>query len=315
MLFYALDFWDRPTFSQAYYKPLFLSGLLCAGIFLPYFLWKWHYFGRIFPNPVYCKAVNDTYIYKLDWAYLRLIWPFLLLAVVACYKSKDKRPYFFWLPTVIYLVLLWKADVLSAFLNRLFLPVYALTLPLALQGLMRILDQYLPERKTVYSFALYIIAGNIAFFFIPTMSLKAYRNFTINPQQGVVLREQLADWLDHHVPQGSWVAVGDVGIIGYRNNLNFLDSYCLNNKAMSMHADRYQWQCEKVMQLKPEVIILQSALTEKETDYAPTDACLREKLKNNPRYRHETNLEFCDPYIVDCYRYEIFLLRQHERKT
>ncbi|MCE0724440.1 MULTISPECIES: protein LphB [Legionella] len=307
LLFYMLALWDRPSFFKTYYWHLFLSGLVFAGIFVPYFFWRWHYFGRLLPNPIYCKGFSNEFIYKLDWSYLRFAWPFLLLAAAASYKSKDKLLYFFWLPSLIYLLLLLNADPLSAYFNRLFLPAFALILPLALQGLMRFLDKYLPERNEVYAFTLYIIAGNIAFFFIPAMSLKAYRTFTINPQQGEVLRERVADWLDRYIPQGSWVALGDVGLIGYRSNLNFLDSYCLNNKAMSFHPDMYQWQCDEVMKIKPEVIILQSTIDKKGQLYYPaTDACLREKLKTNSKYHYNISLTFCS-FTIDCHSYTIFL--------
>lgn len=310
LLFYVLALWDRPTFSATYYWSLFSSGLVFAGIFLPYFLWRWHYFGRLFPNPIYCKGFSNEFIFKLDWSYLRFAWPFLLLAAVASYKSKDKRPYFFGLPTLLYLLLLGKAEPFSAYFNRLFLPAFALILPLSLQGLMRFLDKYLPERNEIYAFTLYIIAGNIAFFFIPAMSLKAYRTFTINLQQGETLRESVVDWLDRYVPQGSWVSLGDVGLIGYRSNLNFLDSYCLNNKAMSWRQDIYKWQCEEVMKFKPEVIILQSTLDKKgQLTYQPTDACLREKLKTNPWYHYNISLEFC--FNIDCSRYAIFSRNNH----
>ncbi|WP_083248071.1 hypothetical protein [Legionella parisiensis] len=308
-LFYAVALWDRPSFTKTYYWPLFSSGLVFAGIFLPYFLWRWHYFGQLFPNPIYCKGFSNEFTYKLDWSYLRFSWPFLLLAAVASYKSKDKRSYFFWLPTLIYLLLLIKAMPFSAYFNRLFLPAFALILPLALQGLMHFLDKYLPDRNEVYTFTLYIIAGVIAFFFIPAMSLKAYRTFTINLQHGERLREKIIDWLDRYVPQGSWVSLGDVGLIGYQSNLNFLDSYCLNNKEMSWRKDIYKWQCEEVMKFKPEVIILQSTLDKKgQLSYQPTDACLREKLISNSWYHYTISLEFCSN--TDCYRYAIFSKNQ-----
>lgn len=308
LLLYALALWDRPSFSQAYYKPLFASGLVFAAVFLPYFLWRWHYFGRIFPNPIYCKGFSNEFNFLLDWSYLRFAWPFLLLAAVASYKSKDKRHYFFWLPTLLYLLLLWKAELVSAFFNRLFLAAFALILPLSLQGLMSFLDRLIPERKEVYVFALYIISGNIAFFFIPVMSLKAYRTYTLNPQQGIVLREQVADWLERSVPASSWVSLGDVGLISYRSNLNFLDSYCLNNKAMSAQQDMYHWQCGEVIKIKPEVIILQSAYDKSGPPYyayAPTDACIRKELKTHPEYHYKTSFEFCESH-VGCTRYQIY---------
>src|SRR5207247_2357020 len=40
----------------------FLSlGLPFAGVFLPYFLWRWNYYGWLLPNSFYAKTGGDLY--------------------------------------------------------------------------------------------------------------------------------------------------------------------------------------------------------------------------------------------------------------
>ena len=51
-------------------------------IYGPYFLWRLIYFGQLFPNPVYCKALNaPSGAFQLDISYLFLIIPLLLSAL------------------------------------------------------------------------------------------------------------------------------------------------------------------------------------------------------------------------------------------
>lgn len=308
LLFCSLTLVDRPKIMRGdYYKGLLLCCFTFLFFFLPYFLWRWTYYGRLFPNPVYCKSFTGFYAF-LDKSYLHLAWPFLLLALPAIVWAKDKRHYFLWLPSVVYLVLLINADPVSAFANRLFLPVFILLLPLAFLGLSNLWNYFLQEKNEVYDFNLLLSAFLVAFFFIPSMSLASYRFFTINPQAGIHLRQQVLSWLDKNIPSGNQVVLGDSGQIPYHSALPFIDSYCLNNKAMTAapKKEMYRRLCKEVFAIKPQVLILTSLLDKGEVIYAPTDACLHDKLKGNKIYQFRTS------YQTNCqqlsYRYEIYTL-------
>jgi hypothetical protein len=276
--------------------------LLC---FVPYFLWRWHYYGRVFPNPVYCKGLTNPMTFVLDKDYLLLIWPFALLALPASSQPNDPRPYFLWLPSVVYLALLIGADPIVAFDHRLFLPAFALLLPLALVGVSRLYTRYF-QQEEIDSFVVYLGGLLIAFFFIPMMTVGEYRDFTEHPLAGERLRQRVVSWLQIHTAPGSQVVLADSGFIPYHSQYQFIDSYCLNNLEMT-NTPRllmYQHFCDDMLKKEPDVIILTGLVEQGRTTYPPADACLAKRLIHSQRYCKQKSFETGDRGSF--YRYEIF---------
>lgn len=282
----------------------FCSFFIC---FIPYFFWRWHYYGRLFPNPVYCKGLTSILPFTLDKKYLHLIWPFFLLIIPVLLGRKsnkvDIRSHFLWLPSVVYLILLISAEPLVAFDNRLFLPAFVLLLPLSLQGIRKLLKSYSLE-------AIYLASFLLAFFFIPMMSLSNYHHFTENPIAGEHLRHRVAAWLQQHVSPGSRVVLADSGLIPYKGPYHFIDSYCLNNAEMTkkLNISMYQWVCKNALETKPDVIILTSLTEDGRRNYTPADACLAVKLINNLDYGMQASLKTGTEKSY--YHYEIFKLKK-----
>lgn len=131
------------------YKLLLGFCLGYALVFAPYFIWRLFYFGKLFPNPVYCKGISNFDL-SLVKNYLYLIWPFVLLALPAMLQKKDTRHYFLWLPSLLYISLLMKADPIVAFDNRLFLSAFALLLPLSIAGLRAALNLAINQNFKVF---------------------------------------------------------------------------------------------------------------------------------------------------------------------
>ena len=67
------------------------------------------------------------------------------------------------------------ADPVSSFLNRLFLPAFALLLPLTLIALVQWCRR---------DWLIYTVSGIWLLGFVPMMSLADYRHFTVNPRAG-----------------------------------------------------------------------------------------------------------------------------------
>lgn len=308
ILFCALALFDSPQEGRSdYYKKLLFGCLICLLIFLPYFFWRWAYYGRLLPNPVYCKAFSGFYA-VLDKKYLQLALPFLLLSLPAIIKASDRRHYFFWSASLLYLALLFNADPVSAFENRLFLPIFVLLLPLAFLGLQIFFDYFFAKRDEVYYASLLMAAAWIAFFFLYPLSLFNYRAFTVNAQAGARLRNELLAWLDHHVSANSRIVLADCGQIPYFSALNYIDSYCLNNKTMTttLKNDMYRRLCDEIFVKKPEVLILTSLKMQNGTlFYAPADACLHKRLARDETYQFRSVYRSQD----HSYRYEVYTLR------
>ena len=307
MMVYAfLLFIFRDSTSQSNRRGLvwFLVTIIVS--FLPYFFWRWHYYGQLFPNPIYCKGFIHSWMWRLDKHYLLLMWPFALLAIPAFYRNHDQRDYFLWLPSILYLLLLSSADPIVAFDNRLFLPAFALFLPLTLKGLAILLKPLSQTVSVRFDTPMYFVAFLLAFFFIPMLSLQGYRHFTENAVVGEQLRRKVVTWLNQNTTAASRVVLADAGFIPYHNDRQFVDSYCLNNAEMAKLPSAFMYQdlCKKILKRKPEVIILTALLENGKVIYTPTDACLSESLSNSKYYCLQTSLGTGDKKSF--YRYEIF---------
>lgn len=305
VLMFLFLFWDKPQQPSVQFQQGVVGFVLILSLlFGTYFFWRWHYYGSLFPNPVYCKGYS-RFIYSVDYNYLKLIWPFAILALLACIKTPDKRHYLLWVPSLIYLVLLVRADPVAAFDNRIFLPAFALLLPLSLLGLAE-LTRVINKETDSYFVMMVLLSAAFSLFFIPRMTLAQYRYFTQNPVQGEQLRTQVLQWLQTHVKPGADVVLGDAGFIPYFSSLRFIDSYCLNNKIMAHYppAQMFEQFCYQILLEKPSVIILSSLLEQGEITYAPADACLKNLLEHDQVYRLRQT--FMSKTKKTAYKYELF---------
>ncbi|MCL9682481.1 protein LphB [Legionella maioricensis] len=305
-VFFILMLWDRPQIEKKmFWRGMVLFVLPLLFLYLPYFLWRWHYYGFLFPNSVYCKSlVNSATV--LDKNYLKLIWPFAIFACFACVRKPDKRYCFLVFPSLLYLLTLLGSDPVAAFDNRLFLPAFVLLLPLALLGISEAVLMYLKQRDQTFIRALYIVSFCMAFFFIPTATLEEYRYFTNNPVQGEQLRKKVVHWLNSHTQEQDTVVLVDAGYIPYHSKLNFVDSYCLNNLAMTQYpkAQMYDQFCHQILKEKPQVIILTSLIEQGQVIYIPSDICLKALLNRQGDYKLVKT--FFTGSADSKYQYELF---------
>jgi hypothetical protein len=259
---------------------------------------------------VYCKGFSNGAKFHLDLSYLRLIGPFLPFALPALIGNKDKRYYFLWLPSVLYLLLLIGADPIVAFDNRLFLPAFVLFVPLAVIGIVAGLNWYLKTQNGIFNTVVYYLGFLLAFFFIPMMSPYGYLFFIKSPLSGQELRQQVAAWLGVNIPYQSQIVLADAGLIPYLTPYRFIDSYCLNNAKMSENNTdlMYETMCSRVMVMKPEVIILTSMVEDEKVTYTPTDACLSKKLEKVNNYCMQASFSTSNnaSRSVGYYRYQIY---------
>lgn len=314
MMSLILLWFDRPRpMSSNYLRGLFIFTGLITLTYLPYFFWRWHYFGYLFPNPVYCKGFSRFYT-TLDMSYLKLAWPFACLATLAIIKNKDRRFLFLGLPSLIYLILLFGAEPLSSFANRLFLLPFCLLLPLGIVGLLIIVQRYYKDNDVI-NVAMYFATFLLAFFFAQPTSLAGYRQTAQISLSGENLRRDLALWLQNHSSPKDRIMLSDAGLIPYLDSNPFIDSYCLNNVAMrkSPREVMYLDLCESILTTKPEFIVLTSLLEGQALlFYPPADACLSKKLVTSGQYKlvntmtSEINFGQASKRY---YRYEIYTRR------
>ncbi len=268
-------------------------------IFIPYLIWRLSYFGYLFPNPVYCKAHDLRFLGVLDRHYLALVWPFLC-CTLSLLSVRQLRPLYLFLisPSFFYLILLSTADPVVAFDNRLFLPAWALILPLATIGIVHLFK----ERRWIYLFSFILLV------FIPKMTLSQYHAYTINPIQGELLRMKLSTWLAVHARSDETVVLADSGLVPYLNpTLHFVDSYCLNNQKMAhdRSKNRYLSFCETIWKHSPDYIILTAWIHDGIVEYTPADACLKQKLDMKADYQLTQQMKYFDSNHT-VYQYLLF---------
>lgn len=308
LLFFAIAWFDRPkTTKTIFLKSCSLGILIFCVIYTPYFLWRCVYYERLLPNPVYCKGITDSFFSVVDKNYLLLAWPFFILALSSFRRASDKRPYYFLLPSLLYLILLMRADPVVTFDNRLFLPVFILLLPVAFFGLKQWVSYWTSEEHDLHHIIFLIAAFLVLFFFIPMRTLEGYRQFSLAPQSGERIRQQAINWLSKEGFPGSKVVLADSGMIPYFSSLNFIDSYCLNNKEMTRQLDSqlYHRFCDQILKQKPEVIILTFSDEDGKRVYTPADECLNAALKKNNTYHLRVIFKTMNKYS---YGYEIYTI-------
>ncbi|KTD45315.1 LphB [Legionella quinlivanii] len=311
ILFSLLLVIDNRRPMQFFATDYSLCLLIFLLIYLPYFFWRWHFFGSLFPNSVYCKGFDGHSAFSLDWTYLKLIWPFILVSLPVLFQPRDKLSLYFWTPSLLYLILLVQSDSVAAFYNRLFLPVLPFIFILAVQGVYKIVRDYLGNTDDKLTRPVCITIGLsvlLAVFVIPIFSLSEYRYFSQMPVEGEKLRDRVLQWLDVHAAPSSTVVLSDSGRIPFKSNLRFIDSYCLNNRKMTEDKSEFMYQrfCANLFKEKPEIIILTSLKQQGKIIYTPADACLKEALTQQSLYKYKA--EFKTPDAADIYRYEIYSL-------
>lgn len=301
VLFFLLICWDSLTYEKSeFWVGVFAFLLPLIFIFSPYFIWRWHYYGYLFPNSFYCKGFSSSLAYLLDFNYFKLIWPFALLSLPAIWMAEDKRHYFLWLPSVVYLLLLREADPVVAFYNRLFLAAFALMIPLAFHGLLLIGDYLGSKLLFLVSFVVLCLIG------LPKMSLAQYHYFSENPLKGEVLRKQVITWMNAHLKPEDKVVLADAGMIPYYSQQYIIDSYCLNNVTMAHYSEqqRYEQFCQHVLDEHPQAIILTSLQSQGGLLYTPADDCLKKILNHQNKY--QLSKKFISQSPASIYQYELF---------
>ena len=230
--------------------------------------------------------------------------PFALLTAVTIYRSCNRLHYYFWTPSLLYLILLSKADPVVAFLNRSLLAVFPFILPVSLVGIIWIADYCAVDKRKICI----VLISVLVFLWIPRYSFSNLSSFTLNPIAGEQLRNQVIDWLENNLHPTNTVVLGDSGMIPFKSSLNFLDSTCLNNKDIPTYfANDYKKFSQHTLSLKPHLIIITSLLTKNNLQYLPGDMFLFDEIKKKSGYRLVPPF-FRTKKITSSYCYDLYTI-------
>lgn len=231
----ALAGW-RADPRAALRRALLWSGVFAAA-YVPYFAWRYAYYGYIFPNTYYVKVGNDQLTLERGLSYLythgsmALLLPLMLGVAVAAAAlprvARDHARYILLIATLwLVVVVVEGGDAFSH--GRFLMPVIPLVTLAGVAGIATALDAAVAGRRALGAVAL--AAATAAALSLAQASTAGDREFG---------RRAIADWRDSgellaaRVPEGYTVGVFAAGAIPYYSQLPSLDLLGLTDETIA----------------------------------------------------------------------------------
>jgi hypothetical protein len=216
-------------------------------VYLPYFFWRWRYYGDLFPNTYYAKSASQPYfnqgaIYVLSSVVIGGLWAMAPLAGVGAWLARRNVGAKFFV-IAMPLFMLYVAKIGGDFmLGRLMVPVLVLGVLFADVGF----RQLAVRGRWVTAAALVVLAALAA---VPARAIRPvekiwnladertfYPLVQFNPPKVDVVYTQQAQALNMaFVPRKLTpkLAVGCVGIVGYETRLPIFDLFGLTSRSVA----------------------------------------------------------------------------------
>jgi arabinofuranosyltransferase len=216
-----------------------------AALFGPYFLWRWHYYGWLFPNTFYVKSSGAGGTWKLGAFYLRRfsedygVHFLLLLALFGRAAKGDERrrdlrrlAALVWLAYAAYVVKVG-GDFMG--LYRFILPVVPLGAVVLAESARRLFTQLRPSLGALIP-ALGLVAVGAGFVVGSAHTTQEARTF-VGADSGIDTPAYLKKYAEERIPVGQWLArywrpdllmtVGGAGVIPYYSEIPAYDVFGL----------------------------------------------------------------------------------------
>ena len=211
----------------------FLLGFLM--LFLPYFIWRFTYYGYIFPNTYYAKASGFSFqriirgFTELNWLINNwFFWPLLLLMVGSFPLLLKNR-------TVLFFFALFAINILSFvyvggdfviwFGPRFLMPVLPTNIILALIGLWYFSGKLSLSMNS--SISINLIAGIMVVFLLLQNSWPAFGDKLLYFTHQMRAWRELSVWMRNELPANTTLATDAVGIVPFYTNFYTIDMFGL----------------------------------------------------------------------------------------
>ncbi len=218
---------------------------LFIGLFAPYFVWRWHYYGWLFPNTFYVKSSGAKGTWKLGVFYLRRfcedygVYFLILLAILGRAARDDDRrrdvrllAALVWLAFAVYVVKVG-GDFMG--LYRFILPVIPLGAVVLAESVRRIYARLSPSLGAwVPAIALVLVGlGFVAGSAHTSRQALTY----VGADNGIDTPAYLKQYAEERIPVGQWLGrykrpddlmtVGGAGVIPYYSEIPAYDIFGL----------------------------------------------------------------------------------------
>jgi arabinofuranosyltransferase len=218
-------------------------------VYIPYFLWRYYYYGFLLPNTFYAKVTvgNSDAQHQRGLRHLstfvdvHLGWLLPLLALVPVFKRK----FSFWITSLLAVVLVYVSYIVYVggdwSVGRFFVPVLPAVYILVATGLVEAYNSFQEwVEKIAKSSKALLILRCVGFSFLALALVTLFSFSSLNGEHKLfILRFQAAEatharvtmgkWLRDHVPVDTFIAVDAAGQIPYYSGLRTLDMFGVND--------------------------------------------------------------------------------------
>ncbi|PKO09687.1 MAG: hypothetical protein CVU40_10360 [Chloroflexi bacterium HGW-Chloroflexi-2] len=223
--------------NKRQYHRLFPIGLGFSLLFIPHLLWRFSYYGFIFPNTYYAKASGFSLqrisrgLSELVWVLNHwFYWPYLVLILSAIFFSKKSEIFYqsciLILGIFLYFIYVG-GDFVIWFGPRFLLPLLPLSIVIILIGIWEVTYLLIID-KTKIHIPRIIIFCIILFLTLryswPTLGDKL--TYFSHQMQGW---RELSVWMNDNLPKNTTLATDAAGIIPFYTNFYTIDMYGLTD--------------------------------------------------------------------------------------
>lgn len=206
-------------------------------LFAVYTAWRLSYYGRLFPNPVYCKVNSAVTDLKLLRDYAAIAWPLAVASLpMLLPKRFDSRVLPFFMTAGLYAVILRNADSVIGYHHRHVLFAYAMLSVVAVAGLgvgLRWAGGRLGlNRARVEAAAVVLLVVLVAV--ASPNSVADLQSDAETYVDRMRARAEVAAWILERLPPDQLYATPDAGLIPYLTAHPVLDTLCLNCSAVTL---------------------------------------------------------------------------------
>ncbi|MBI1798821.1 MAG: hypothetical protein HYR73_03955 [Candidatus Eisenbacteria bacterium] len=245
---------------------------VCGVLAVPYWIWRWSYYGDFLPNTFYAKtALNAPRIYRglasigdfaADAGVLVVLLVLLALAVTRA-RTTPLRFLFGAVASFLAYVVLAGGDVLRL---RFYVHILPLWVACVATGLNSLWEALLPRREFRAgrgAIALGVVWAGLAFH-ENARALSPHDQcgpaYVVDNSNNIHRAHMpLGDWLRVQAPPGSRLAANDIGGLGYQSELPIIDLFGLTDRLLARLYHRgagYALLAAEVRRRNPELIAL-----------------------------------------------------------
>ena len=226
-----------------------------------YFLWRFHYFGHLLPNPFYRKGGGHLYLGSLKAAtgnVLRLLLPFLPVFALGLIVPRSRRVTVFSLIPLVGFAFIWilltNENNASARFQYVVLPMGLLSVAVIIESLLAALRERRPDlsfvRVPVWAATVLVLAFLFGFD-------AWWKLWPAGPEQVGTGAYHIAMGLEPYKDRGYTLVATEAGQIPYFSQWRSIDGYGLND-AEIVHNPR-GLTAEYLDQSKPAIIMMYSS--------------------------------------------------------